>query len=151
MEVSSTFSLNTLIYSMYIMFQWIIKKIKRVPSNEIVYLIASVDYCIKYYASFQIYLNYQSFTYCSCCLHIGYLYNTTSKSELNELFSKYAIVRNIRIRRQGSIFCLVYCKLDRRFAFIDFFSIEDACRVKTILNRSNLWKGCIQFARNDSM
>ena len=73
--------------------------------NDEVYLIASLDYCCNKYHNFYYYLNYSSFSsYCSCCLHIGRLHNSTNKKALIDLFSNYAIIKSIRIKKQDSRF-----------------------------------------------
>lgn len=39
--------------------------------------------------------------------------------------------------------------LGRRFAFVEFFTKEDAYRAKVGANRSDLWRGTLQFAKHD--
>ena len=33
-------------------------------------------------------------------------------------------------------------------AFVEFYNVDDAKRVKAYVNMSDLWKGTIQFAKN---
>ena len=71
--------------------------------NDVIYLIAPLEYCYNKYYSFYYYLNYTTFSsYCTCCLHIGRLSNSTNKQALKDLFSNYALVKSIRIRKQDS-------------------------------------------------
>ena len=80
------------------------------------------------------------------CLHAGQVKTTTTKRDLWNFFGEFARVKRIRIKiipnesRNGRIH-------DRRIAFIEFYSIDDARRVKSIVNRSDLWKGTLQFAK----
>ena len=34
-------------------------------------------------------------------------------------------------------------------AFVEFYNVEDAKRVKAFVNSSDLWKGTIQFAKKN--
>ena len=81
------------------------------------------------------------------CLHAGHINETTTESDLLDFFNRFAVIKNIRIRKKNSNGIQYYWLVDRRIAFIDFYSAEDAYRVKSIVNRSSLWKGTLQFAR----
>ena len=35
-------------------------------------------------------------------------------------------------------------------AFVEFYNVEDAKRVKAFVNSSDLWKGTIQFAKKNA-
>ena len=81
------------------------------------------------------------------CLHAGQVKTTTTKRDLWNFFGEFAKVKNIRIktiRNESSNGRMN----TRRIAFIDFYSIDDARRVKSLVNRSDLWKGTLQFAKS---
>ena len=81
------------------------------------------------------------------CLHAGQIKKATTKSDLWNFFGEYAIVKNIRMKliRNESSNGRIH---NRKIAFIEFYSIDDARRVKSIVNRSDLWKGTLQFAKS---
>ena len=81
------------------------------------------------------------------CLHAGQVKTTTTKRDLWNFFGEFAKVKNIRIKtiRNESSNGRIH---NRKIAFIEFYSIDDARRVKSIVNRSDLWKGTLQFAKS---
>ena len=81
------------------------------------------------------------------CLHAGQVKTTTTKRDLWNFFGEFAKVKKIRIKtiRNENVNGRIH---KRRLAFIEFYSIDDARRVKSLVSRSDLWKGTLQFAKS---
>ena len=78
-------------------------QIEKQPGKDLVLLIASQDYCDKIYPNYTVFLNYnQRYSKLSSCLHAGRINETTTESNLFDFFNRFAVIKNIRIRKKNS-------------------------------------------------
>lgn len=82
-------------------------------------------------------------------MHVGCIKKSTTERDLWNFFSNFAYIKKIKIRNINSESRIIILCIDRRMAFVTFYSEEDASRVKSIANRSDLWSGTLQFAKKD--
>ena len=84
-------------------------------------------------------LGYVKDTQASNCLHIGNVPLNVSEIHLRKEFEAF-----------GDIECLnIVTQRTRRFAFVSYYSIDDAILAKQRLSRMHPWKNAISFARKD--
>lgn len=75
-------------------------KVERIPSEDTVQLIASPEFISINFPDVRYFINYPGFDYSvSSCIHIGWLYSTTKKADLYELFQPYGVIKRITIRK----------------------------------------------------
>ena len=78
-------------------------QIEKQPGKDLVLLIASQDYCEKIYPKYTEYLdNDKLLLKMTSCLHAGRINETTTESNLFDFFNRFAVIKNIRIRKKNS-------------------------------------------------
>ena len=76
----------------------------KIPSKDRICLIASTQFISTYYPESFHYCEYSGLTNnSSCCIHIGSIKWKTTRQQLLEYFSLYAIVKQIQIIQKDSI------------------------------------------------
>ena len=96
------------------------------------------------------YYEYSGFCSPSTCLHVGNLKKGITKKDLIDHFSVYAPVKSIRIKYLRSRLFIISLRIERRIAFIELNSIDEAISIKRNTGKSDLWIGNLQFAKTEN-
>ena len=81
---------------------------------------------------------------------MGNLNKGTTKKDLVDFFSVYAPVKSVRIRYHSSRLIIISLRIERRMAFIELNTIDEAVFIKRNAGKSDLWKGNLQFAKTEN-